>query len=160
MYNKKIIRLTESEFKTIIKESISTILENINDKKLLKESEIINVDLYDIDTSDYPELDEYLQDANIPDSISVEMMFDENESDNGDYYTPSTSAYFSLYDYNIDINGEFKKYLPEELYDSFINCVSELIERNKSAYEEEALENHNLSFSDYGDYFYDSRNDS
>jgi hypothetical protein len=159
MNRKKTIRLTESEFKNIIKESVKYIIENYNRNDILKESETFDVDLSDIDSSSYPELDEFLQDAKMPDTIKVDMDFDIDYGDEGDYWTAPTGSSCRLIDYHIDSYGDFKQYVPEELYNEFIECVGDSIERNSSYYEEEVLERSAYDAGDHADYEYDSRCD-
>ena len=147
MANKQIIRITESELKNIIKESVKTILkEQSSIKKIIKESsketKIFDIDLFHIDFTN-PELEEFFDENDIPESVSVGMRFDSNSYDSGDYYTPESGGYVTLTDYVVDYDGEFKKILPPELYKSFIHDVNTYIEKYSDDFEED------MSVGDY-----------
>ena len=147
MANKQIIRITESELKNIIKESVKTILkEQSNIKKIIKESskdtEIFDIDLFRIDFTN-PELEEFFDENDIPESVSVGMKFDYDSYDSGDYYTAPYGGHATLTDYVVDYYGKFKKILPPELYKSFIYDVNTYIENHNTDFEED------MSVGDY-----------
>lgn len=144
--------LTESEFKNLIKESVKRILSESNKMPLIRESHNFSVDWYDIDTSDYPDLEEYLEDAELPDTISVDITFDEDEGDPGDYWTAPVHPSATIEDLDIDVNGAFRKIMPSDLYSKFISCVSDSIYRNSSDYEEQRLNDMKDEQYDYIDY--------
>lgn len=160
MKRKNIIRLTESELKTLISESVKNILKESGVRKNNKSSDIsknFDVDLYDVEFSN-PELDEYLSELeNLPETVEVVLHFREVPYDKGDYYTPPSGGYAELEDYDIDSDGTFEKLLPPELYQHFIEDVSNYIDENASDFESEAFEEYDEPEYDYWEAYKDRK---
>lgn len=155
MENKQIIRITESELKNIIKESVKRILkEKSNFKKIIKESskgtKIFYIELFHIDFTN-PELEEFFDENDIPESVSVNMKFDYHSYDSGDYYTAPSGGYATLTNYVVDYDGKFKKILPPELYKSFIHDVNTYIEKYSTEFEEDMSVDESDEPEYYGD---------
>ena len=138
MKRKNIIRLTESELKTLISESVKNILKESGIRKINESSGIsknFDVDLYYVEISN-PELDEYLSELEtLPETVSVLMNFNEEPYDAGDYYTAPSGGYFELENYEIDTDGAFKRIIPQNLYQSFIQDVASYIDSHANEFE-------------------------
>lgn len=144
----KTIKLSENEFKNLIKESIIQILENTKNNNLLKESYYdedleIEYDYFYVEWENYPELNEFLEEINydIP-NVTVDMFFNIDEGDNGDYWTAPVYGGANLIDCKIDVDGKLKKIIPSNLYDNFIKAVQSSIYNNSEEWEEKVWENY------------------
>lgn len=130
---KKIIRLTESELKSIISEHVT---------KILKEAQRyytwdIGIKIYDIDFPDELNnfLDEiYENDMEITNTISVQLEYEMVPYDAGDYLTPSSGGGCNIVDVIIDQNDEFKSILPDTFYKQFISAVYTYVQKHMDTY--------------------------
>lgn len=140
MKNKNTIRLTESELKTLIKETV---------KKIIKESYNSRTENYDIDLSGIysfsPEVDNFFENNKCPDTVSVDIDFQAEPYNPGDRWTPPSGGEWYISEIEIDTDGIFKKIMPNNVYQHFINDVNEHIMKNMRTFIE------NLDTEDYDD---------
>ena len=145
---KNIIRLTESELRSMIKEAVT---------KIIKESSYnsydVEVDMYYIVDYCTPQLDDFFEEADCPETVSVELVYEIEPYDAGDYYTPPSGGDANIYDYRIDTDGKFKSILPPELYDSFIKSVESYLDNNLDEYREKIYDDYDDDEPDYEDYY-------
>ena len=145
---KNIIRLTESELRSMIKEAVT---------KMITESSgdiyYADVDMYDVSNYCTPQLDDFFEEADCPETVSVELVYEIEPYDAGDYYTPPSGGNANIYDYRIDTDGKFKSILPPELYDEFIQAVKKCIEDNIYDYHEKIYNDYDNYEPDYEDYY-------
>jgi hypothetical protein len=144
---KNIVRLTESELKTMIKEAVTKII-----KESSCYSDTVEVELYYLEFSN-PQLDEFFEDANCPESVSVEIKYDIEPYDEGDYWTPPSGGDVNIYSFNIDIDGKFKEIIPAELYDSFVQDVETYLNEHSDDYCEQLYDSYENYEPDYEDYY-------
>ena len=145
---KNIIRLTESELRSMIKEAVT--------KMITESSESIyyaDVDMYDVSNYCTPQLDDFFEEADCPETVSVELVYEIEPYDAGDYYTPPSGGDANIYDYRIDTDGKFKSILPPELYDSFIKSVESYLDNNLDEYREKIYDDYDDDEPDYEDYY-------
>lgn len=140
---KNIIRLTESELKTMIKEVVTKII-----KEASYSTDTIEVELYYLDFTD-PKLDEFFEDAECPENVLVELQYDIEPYDGGDYWTPPSGGYANIYGYNIDCDNTFKKIIPPELYNSFLQSVEDYLNKNCDEYSERLYDDYSNYEPDY-----------
>lgn len=136
---KKVIKLTESELKNIIKESVKKVLnetkhlhESFNDSEYIKDE----IELWELDLSE--EVSDFLEDYNGKeyDTVSVEVEVINEPYNSGDYWTPpSGGVRFS--DCKVDTDGKFKAILPDKLYDDFTSAVYDCVYSHSEDYEEQ-----------------------
>lgn len=145
---KNIIRLTESELKKLIRESVKSIIAEANGYN----TEYISVDLCYVDF-DNEELGDFLDSLDeTPDQVSCELEYSIEEYDKGDYWTPPSGGYADIVDWSIDTDGVFKNILPPELYEIFIQSVSNYISNNTDAFAESIYDGYENYGSDYERY--------
>lgn len=112
-------------------------------ESIIKESSNItrdfDIDLYYVEITN-PELDEYLAELDLPETIAVSMSFYEEPYDKGDYYTPPSGGYVELGNYEIDTDGVFKKLIAPEYYQAFIQDVASYIDSHSEKFETEVTE--------------------
>jgi hypothetical protein len=149
-----IIRLTESELKDVITETVKSILTECNySSNLIKESMTFSND-FELDSFliKNDDLIEYLEDEGFP-NICVEMIFNVEPYYPGDYYNPPYGGEVSLINYEIDTDGTFRSIFPPDLYKAFLKEVSDYIKQNKEGYESE------IEINDVKDYYVQRYND-
>lgn len=131
MIKKNIIRLTESEFKHVITETIKNIFESYGNGN---RTERFDLQLYDVDAFEDQELEKYFEDANVPDTVDVSLTVYEEPYDPGDYWTPPSGGERNFVNCEVDIDGKFKTILPESLYQIFIDEIESYLESNYDEY--------------------------
>ena len=135
---KNIIRLTESELKNLIRESVKSIIAEANGYN----TEDISVDLCYVDF-DSEELGDFLDSLDeYPDQVSCELEYSIEEYDRGDYWTPPSGGYAEIVDWSVDTDGVFKSILPPELYEIFVQSVSSYISDNTDSFAEKIYEDY------------------
>lgn len=132
---KRTIRLTESDLRQVIKESVTKILnESYCNTKCIEDE--INIS----DTNGSDILFDYLYENDITDDIvSVNIYVDNEPYDAGDYYTPPSGG-ASYSHCEVDVDGKFKQILPDEIYSELVSAVEEYIDRHSDEYVEEFVE--------------------
>lgn len=145
---KNVIRLTETEFKKLIKESVKQTLNEINEKKYLHESynsyETLNiiVDLSEVDLNEI--ISETLFENGINDNeVNVTLYFENTPNDRGG----SGLLYVEC---DVDTDNKFKGVLSNELYDEFVEAVSNYVEYNSDDYAEIAQDE--MYYNSYKEY--------
>lgn len=146
---KQIIRLTESDLHEIIKESVNRILH----ESYSHSEEYIMVDVNDVNFED-ERVSDFLydnQDKELPE-VSVKIEFEIEPYDPGDYWTPPYGGYARIVDCTPDEDGYYKKIIPEELYQCFIDGVGKYVDDNHEEYEISFYEDYNSYEPDYDRY--------
>ena len=150
------ITLTESQLHNLIKESI---------KSILKESYTSFEDDVEISTDiTYSDnrIDRFFYDLYDSVEYNVFELYDTvtchvNIQGTSEYFSgsydepPYTNEEFDTYKIDVDIDGRFKKIMPEDLYKTFVNDIRKYIEKNESDY---------INFEDYEPDTYDEWRDS
>lgn len=126
MNKKNVIRLTESEFKYMITEAIKNIFESYDNKRY----ERFDLDLADVDMFDNPELEDYFADADLPNSVDVSLTVIEEPSYEGDYNNAPYGGRIEYVGCEVDIDGSFKKELPQSLYNIFVDEITNYLKSN------------------------------
>jgi hypothetical protein len=137
------IRLTESEFKSLIKESVKQVLNcNLKNCSLIKEEIIHKSDnefillAYDIDYSDNPKLKQFFDNApeGIEDFMDVDIIsyYETYEGRPGNYatYEEPIPASYEIYDYDYKINQELKNFMDDDIYNEFNKYIDDYISSN------------------------------
>lgn len=133
---KNIIRLTESELKTMIKEAVTKIItESPFYRKPPVQNDIIEVELMDLEFSN-PKLDEFFEDAQCPETVSVRVEYTVEPIDHGDYWTPPSGGEVEIENMEVDYDGVFKGIIPADLYQSFVSEVQSYVNNNWDRYSE------------------------
>lgn len=139
--SKNVIRLTESELKTIITESVKQIISEAFGKSRTSNTNVAsfgvhlndirfeNLQLDDFITENYDELPS--------EEVQVEISYSTYAGDKGDYYTPPTAPYAELNDIKVDTNQVFANAMSSELYQIFIQEVDSFVENNYEDYIQE-----------------------
>jgi hypothetical protein len=148
---KNIIYLTESEIKTMISEQVAKILKERRNYSTRE----VEIELYEIDFPD--ELMDFFEehDEEIPSLITVELEYEIEPYDSGDYWTPPSGGYCNIIDANIDTDGEYKGLIPPELYPAFIQSINEYIDNHLDTYSEEIYDYYDSYEPDEDYYRYD-----
>ena len=138
MKSKNTICLTENQFKVMISEAIRNVINELHsNQSLLKEyntyskTDIISVDLADVEFS--KNLDEFFLESpyeTMPDKVDVEVTFQEIPYDGGDYYNEPSGGYLEYEGCSVDYYDEYKKLLPPDLYNVFLEDVESYVECN------------------------------
>lgn len=131
MNRKNVIHLTESEFKHMITETVKKIFESYGNGE---RTERFDLNLADVDMFENQELEEYFEDNNTPDTVYVSLTVYEEPYDSGDYFTPPSGGERSFENCEVDIDGKFKRLLPENLYHIFISEIVSYLESNYDEY--------------------------
>jgi hypothetical protein len=93
------------------------------------------------DTNGSDILFDYLYENNITDDIvSVKVYVDNEPYDAGDYYTPPSGG-ASYSHCEVDVDGKFKRILPDEIYSELVSAVEEYIDRHSDDYAEQVEDN-------------------
>lgn len=110
---------------------------NITESSANQVSEVFEVDLYYVDFTSQ-ELSDYFENNDIPhNSVDVKMVFETYPYNGGDYFTPPSGGNVDFIDCVVDCYGEFKKILPDELYQLFIDDVRRFVDENSEGFAEE-----------------------
>lgn len=139
----KPIKMTESQFKAFIKESVANVLNEMGFKKRINESSgyeeletEIEVDF--LKCAQTGEIAQLLDSDKLPWTVNVILYLEWIPYDKGDYYTPPYGGFSEIQDIKVDTTGEFKAVLSPELYGVFVNEVKEYVYDN----EEKLIGNH------------------
>lgn len=134
---KKIIRLTESELKTMIKEAVNKIIaESPLYRKPPVQEDIIKVNLMYLELSN-PQLEEFFENTDCPETVSVRVEYTVEPIDHGDYWTPPSGGEVEMVNMEVDYDNVFKNIIPTELYQSFVSEVQSYINNNWDRYLED-----------------------
>ena len=144
---RQIIRLTESDLHEIIKESVNQILKESSSNY----HDYVSIDLLNVDFGD-ERLEEFLGSLTEMPEVSVKLEFDIEPYDPGDYWTPPYGGYANIVDCTPDEDGYYKKIIPEELYQCFIDGVEKYVDENHEEYEISFYEDYNSYEPDYDRY--------
>jgi hypothetical protein len=132
--SKNIIRLTESELKTMIKEAVNKIItESPLYRKPVAREDYINVELMDLEFSNL-QLDEFFAEAECPPVVKVKVKYTIEPIDRGDYWTPSSGGGIEKQDIEVDYDGTFKNIVPEDLYQIFISDIQSYVNKHWDGY--------------------------
>ena len=113
--NKKIIHLTESELKNIIKEHVQKVLLEWGN---YRSSESFTIGLWAVDLEDA--VADYLDSLDkFPGEVEIDLAYEIIPYERGDYWTPPCGGYADLEEITVDTDGTFQDILPPELYESF-----------------------------------------
>lgn len=174
----KTIRLTESELKNMIIESVQKILNEginptndsnwsnypmtesiLNEYKSSKKgysTTTVDIDLFYIE---FPEpLNNFMENNIIPDTIEVEISYLYNEYTPATYWQPAEGGDFEYYCSDV-LTQPFENVIPQEMMQTFIDTIAEYVDDNIDSLFERA----NISSDDYGpdpDEAYERRRDS
>lgn len=116
-----VIRLTETEFKAIIKEALTTII-----KESSYHTTSIDVDFLDLDFENL-QINDFFDEINYPESVSVEITYSIEPYDSSTNY----GGFVIIHNYTIDYTNEFNKIMPEGLYFDFKNSVENYLYNNE-----------------------------
>lgn len=157
MNRKNIIRLTESEFKKLISESVKNIVEDFH-KSFNFDSNRQNV-RFDFNLSDLSdgfqnqELEEFFSYSKAPETVDVSLIVDEESYDEGDYGTAPYGGDITFVDCEVDVDGKFKDFFKKnnmlKLYNEFKKEIYSYIEANCENYIDDSI------YDDYDPYEYE-----
>jgi hypothetical protein len=145
MNRKNVIRLTESEFKNLISETVKNIVESYSNDYFLNENIEYNgngefvIFIDNLDYSNHPELEKYF--LSISDKleenynlmvINVKVYYDTYKGRHGNYatYEEPIAPSYDIIDYDYEINPELKNMMDTEIYNSFNKFIDEYIYNN------------------------------
>lgn len=146
---KNVIRLTESELRGLIQESVKKILsESMGGSEV---SEYIPLDNLDLDDT---LLDFFDTCDRCPEEVEVTINYTYEAPYHGDYDNAPYAGGVDINDWNADASGIFRGILPNELYGQFIDAVNTYMDENLSDIENEIYEyNRDSINSDVNDYY-------
>lgn len=143
----KPIKMTESQFKTFIKESVTSVLKEMGFKKRLNERAStrrvdIEIDTYYLNLGEEIEmaLEEY------PANVEAKVEFEKYPYRPATRETPAEGGYWEFVSCNVDRKGVFKSALTPEQYQIFVNKVEEYIYDYQNEIAEEYIDD------DYGSF--------
>jgi hypothetical protein len=110
----------------MITEAVKNIFESYDNKRY----ERFKLDLADVDMFDNPELEDYFADAELPNSVDVSLTVIEEPSYEGDYNNAPYGGGIEYVDCEVDIDGSFKKELPQSLYNIFVDEITNYLKSN------------------------------
>lgn len=163
MNRKNIIRLTESEFKKLISESVRNIVEDFHKSFNYGTNEQnvrFDFDLYDLLSNGFQnqELEEFFSYANAPKTVDVSLTVNVQSYDEGDYDTAPYGSDMAFVDCEVDVDGKFKEFFKknnmEELYNEFVKEIYSYLQANFENYVDDFM------YDDYDPYEYDPDDES
>jgi hypothetical protein len=152
------MKLTYNDICYIISETTKRIVaESYNDRET-KEIDIEFADL-NIDTAFDDELEEFIDSQEEYPTVHLVCTFDYNAESRGDYWTPSSSESYTLYDVEDMGNENLKEGLSPEAYEAVIEAAKDYVYQNSEDFEMDMLKNTQEYRQYLEDEYYDSKSD-
>jgi hypothetical protein len=154
----KIVRLTESELKNIIMESVKNILREGASSRDYK-TIVLSIGDFDYENE---ALNEWISDNwdSLPtEDVEIGIDFTYVPEDKGDYWTPPSGGYIEVYDVTVTSDQTFeyiRQHLGEEAVNEIISTIKSYADHNA----EELIQYDNYDYGPDPDDVYERRRDS